>query len=308
MTVNTPRKIAVLLNALIVGSLCSSVFAQDILNDYEKVALNSPEGWAMAHTLASALNLGAAPAQTLGLWQWRLSAQLSSIPHLSREEQRVGFGGFKLEDMNKSPVFGRGLVSVGLPAGFTGELSWTPEVQIDGAKPEHLFGVALERALVQVGPWQFGARVYAVRGDGTGDTTCSKRVAGFAAGSADNPFGCIAPSADRIRMDQEGVELMLSRSSADGRWQPFAAYADTRLHPYVGINAQVFTSIDRSELEAEGNVQSYSLGTTFQSSPSWRVSAALSYTPLDVRRPPLRETGNGDFWSVRVALAWQRRS
>jgi len=292
----------------IAASLSTPAFAQDVLNDYEKVAFDSPEGWAMAHTLSSALNLGTAPAEDLGQWQWRLSAQLSSIPHLSREEQRVGFGGFKLEDMNKSPVFGRGIFALGLPAGFTGELSWTPPVEIGGAKPNNLFGVALERAIVQVGQWQLSGRVYALRGDATGDTTCSKRVAGFAPGSADNPFGCIAPSDDNIRMDQEGLELMLSRRSADGRWQPFIAYADTRMHPYVKINAKVFTSIDRSELEAQGNTQTYSLGTTFQASPSWRISAAASYTPLDVRRAPLRETGNGDFWSVRLSLAWQARS
>jgi hypothetical protein len=297
-----------LLATTIAGSLSTAALAQDVLNDYEKKTFDSPEGWAMAHTLTSALNLGLAPAQDLGLWRWRITAQISSIPHLSRDEQRVGFGGFKLEDMNKSPVFGRGVVALGLPAGFTGELSWTPPVEIDGAKPENLFGVALERAIVQVGPWQVGGRVYALRGDGTGDTTCSEQVAGFAPGSVDNPFGCIAPSDDRIRMDQEGMELMLSRRSANGRWQPFIAYADTRMHPYVRINAQVFSSIDRSELEAEGNTQTYSLGTTYQASAGWRLSAALSYTPLNVRRPPLRETGNGDFWSVRIALAWQPRS
>lgn len=292
----------------VLGGLHTAALAQDVLNDYEKTPFDSPEGWAMAHTLTSAVNLGAAPAQSLGLWHWRLSAQLSSIPHLSSEEQRVGFGGFKLEDLNKSPVFGRGIVSLGLPAGFTGELSWTPPVEIDGAKPESLFGLALERALVQLGSWQLSGRAYALRGDGTGDITCSKRVAGFTPGSVDNPFGCIAPSDDRLRMDQEGVELMLSRHSADGRWQPFAAVAHTRMHPYVHVNARVFTSIDRSELEARGNVQTYSLGAAYQASTTWRLSAAFSYTPLEVRRPPLRETGNGDFWSVRIALAWQPRT
>lgn len=297
-----------LFTAVIAASLSSAALGQDVLNDYEKVAFDSPEGWAMAHTLASALNLGIAPAEDMGLWQWRISAQLSSIPHLSRAEQRVGFGGFKLEDMNKSPVFGRGVFAVGLPAGFTGELSWTPPVEIDGAKPHNLFGVAIERAILKMGQWQFGGRVYALRGNGTGDTTCSKRVAGFAPGSADNPFGCIAPSDDNIRMDQEGVELMLSRRSTDGRWQPFIAFADTRMHPYVQINARVFTSIDRSELEAAGNTQTFSLGTTFQLAPTWRLSAAVAYTPLDVRRAQQRKIDEGDFWSVRISLAWQARS
>jgi hypothetical protein len=296
---------SLLVISIAISVLTTVAHAQDVLNDYEKLALDTPEGWAMAHTLSSGLYLGSAPAQDLGLGKWRLSAQMSSIPHLKREEQRVGFGGFKLEDMNKSPVFGRGVFAIGLPAGFTGEVSWTPPVEIDGAKPEGLFGIALERALLKMDQWQLGARVFAVRGDARGDTTCSERVASFEPGGADNPFGCIAPSDDRIRMDQEGVELMLSRLSADGRWQPFLAYADTRLHPYVHIKAQVFNSLDRSRLESEGNVQTFSLGSSFQPSPSWLWSAAFSYTPLDVRRPPLRETGNGDFWSFRVALAWQ---
>lgn len=280
--------------------------AQDVLYDYEREAFDSPEGWAMAHTVAASLNLGTGPARRLAAGEWQISAEMSSIPHLSREDQRVGFGGYKLEDMNKSPVFGRGRLHIGLPAAISAELSWTPPLEINGGRPEHLFGLALERALWQGEAWSLGARVFAVRGDASGDTTCSRSVASQAIGTAGNPFGCRAPSDDTLRLDHEGVELVASRSFGDGRWQPFVGLASTRMNPYVEIKALVFDSLDLSELESSGTVQTLSAGTLFTVSPQWQVSAAVSWTPLEVRRPQQYNSRSHDFWSIRLGLAWHR--
>jgi hypothetical protein len=279
--------------------------AQDVLFDYERESFDSPEGWAMAHTVSASLNLGAGPAATLERGDWRVSAELGSIPHLSREEQRVGFGGYKLEDMNKSPVFGRGRLHVGLPGAITAELSWTPPLEINGGKPQHLFGVALERNLWRGEDWSLGGRLFALRGDARGDTTCSRSVARQAPGSAGNLYGCRAPSDDTLRMDHEGIELMLSRRVGDGRWQPFVALASTHMNPYVEIEALVFDSLDLSELESSGTVQTLSAGTQWRVSPQWQASLALSWTPLDVRRPPQFNSASQDYWSVRVGLGWQ---
>jgi hypothetical protein len=287
------------------GVAMPAAISQDILSDYEREAFDSPEGWAMAHTVSASLNLGSGPAATLAPGDWRLSAELGSIPHLSREDQRVGFGGYKLEDMNKSPVFGRGRLHVGLPAAITAELSWTPPLEINGGKPQQLFGAALERALWQGGDWTLGARLFAVRGDARGDTTCSRRVARHVPGSANNLYGCRAPSDDTLRMDHEGIELMLSRRIGDGRWQPFVALASTHMTPYVEIEALVFDSLDLSELESSGTVQTLSAGTQWQVTPQWQASLALSWTPLDVRRPPQFNSRSQDFWSVRLGLGWQ---
>jgi len=280
--------------------------AQDILADYERETFDSPEGWAMAHTVAASLNLGAGPSSPLALWDWRVSAEMGSIPHLSREEQRVGFGGYKLEDMNKSPVFGRARLHIGLPASITAELSWTPPLEINGGSPHNLVGLALERPLWQGESWTIGGRLFAVRGDAKGDTTCSRSVASYAPGTAENPYGCRAPSADTLRMDHEGVELMASRALANGRWQPFVALASTQMSPYVEIKALVFDSLDLSELESGGTVQTLSLGTVYEANPDWQFSIAVSWTPLDVRRPPQFTSRNHDFWSIRLGLGWDR--
>lgn len=291
---------------LILTMAGQNALAQDVLFDYEREAFDSPEGWAMAHTVAATLNLGAGPSRPMAVGDWRISAELGSIPHLSREEQRVGFGGFKLEDMNKSPVFGRGRLHLGLPAAITAELSWTPPLEINGGKPENLIGLGLERSLWQGEAWRVGARLFAVRGDATGDTTCSRSVAAQAPGTAANPYGCRAPSNDTLRLDHEGVELMVSRPLGTGRWEPWVALASTHMNPYVEIRAQVFDSLDLSELESSGTVQTLSAGTLFELSPQWQLSAALSWTPLDVRRPLQYNSRRHDFWSVRLGLAWLR--
>ncbi len=304
MTKTMRLAIACLAGLTAPATLVSQAQAQEILRDYERETFDSPEGWAMAHTLSSSLNLGALPPEILAPWQWNVSAEMGSIPHLSREEQRVGFGGYKLEDMNKSPVFGRGRVSVGLPGGVAIEASWTPPVQVDGARPEGIYGLALEKSVFDQKGWQLGVRLFALRGEASGATTCSRSVASSPVGSAENPFGCRAPSHDRLRLDHEGIELMASHRIPNSRWQPFIAMAKTQANPYVKIKALVFDSLDLSELETSGSLDTLSIGTVYHATPDWRVSAAFSYTPLDVRRPPLRQSRDANFWSVRLGLAW----
>lgn len=292
--------------ALISTTISSAVFAQAPGSGYDFEAFDSPEGWAMAHNLASALNLGSGPAEHRGVFSWKIEAELASIPHLSKAQQRVGFGGFKPEDMNKSPVFGRARVSVALPAAVTAELSWTPPLEIDGAKPESLFGLALERELVSVGPWSLGGRLHAVRGHASADVTCSRDVASQAPGSPSNLFGCSGPSVDRLRMNQQGAEVMLSRSLLDGRLQPFVAYALTHFRPFVEVEAPLFDSLHFWELQSSGSVDTLTLGARVAITPVWQSSVAFSYTPLSVIRPRMANRQHDDFWSLRVSVA--RRS
>ncbi len=290
--------------ALIATLMTFSAQAQDLVVGYENKPFDSPEGWAMAHTLSTALNLGSGPAEDLGLFKFRLEAELSSIPHLSTEQQQVGFGGYKPEDLNKSPVFGRARVSVGLPAAMTVELSWTPPLEINGSKPHSLFGLALERAIFSSDNWQFGGRIHAVRGHGSGDVSCSRETASFEPGSEGNPYFCNGPSVDRIRMNQEGAELMLSGTAFDGRIQPFFALATTRFRPFVKVEAPIFDTLHYWELESRGTVETLTIGARFTPTARWKTSAAFSYTPLSVNRPFSNNGRSDDFWSVRVSAAW----
>ncbi len=284
-------------------SASTHLCAQDTVMTRDKVDFDSPEGWAMAHATASTMTDAARPLQSMPEGNIRLSMAFNSIPHISAEDTRVGFGGFKLEDLNKSPVFGRATVHVGLPASFVASLSWTPPVRINGAKARDLYALTVERTMYQGQIWQFGARLYAQTGAVTGDITCSRDVAAHAPGSPENPFGCQAPSRDIASLDHHGFMLSASRAMADA-WQPFAALALTRMTPEVRVRAHVFEVHDRSEVYSRGTTASITLGTTHQINAQWRWSGALRYTPLDARRPVGTRTRNDDHWAVHGTVSW----
>ena len=131
----------------------------------------------MAFTTASSLNLGQSTPKKISPGELILSAELSSIPSLSKEQQKVGFNGLKDEDLNKSPIFGRVRISYGLPWNTTAEISWTPPFEIDGAKPENLWGLAFSRPLIQQEKIDLGIRIFVTRGDVKADVTCSEEKA-----------------------------------------------------------------------------------------------------------------------------------
>jgi hypothetical protein len=296
-------KKTVLWNFALLWLFSLDLHAQEGTSRTQQVGLDSTEGWAMAHAMSSTLNLGHGPPKVLPVMGYRFSAEIGSIPHIRREDTRVGFGGFKLEDLNKSPVFGRGTVHVGMPGSFTLAVSWTPPVSVNGAKPKNLFGVALEKRLVASNGWELAARVYAQTGDAQGDITCSRRVATHPPGSADNPFGCREKSRDTLRLDHHGGELLVSRMLAD-RWQPYAAVAVTQARPKTNVSARVFDILDEPELRTRGTLTTTTLGTGYRLSEQWGLTGAVSYTPLYVRRPPERNRRSHDFWSVRLGVSW----
>lgn len=295
-------RLVLALSALV---MAEGAVAQAVVGGREHLALETPEGWAMARTTAATLNLGPAPPGDLAPWEIAINAELGSIPHVDSADTRVGFGGTKFEDLNKSPVFGRGRLMLGLPAGFSVEFSWSPPVEIDGVRPDGIYGLALERPLYRGDRWRVGARLFGQAGHAEGDITCSEAVAGRPPGSGDNPFGCVAPSDDDIELDHGGAELFVSASLRDGRWQPFASLAASRIDPEVQVNARVFDVIDRSQLVTEGTIRTGTLGIALEPSPAWQWTAAFSYTPLDVRRPPDFTEESDDFWSVRLGLTWR---
>jgi len=71
------------------------MFFSSIAYSDQKVDLDSPEGWAMAFMTASAQNLGQAPPHTLNVRDISISAELSSIPRLSKEQQKNWFWRFQ---------------------------------------------------------------------------------------------------------------------------------------------------------------------------------------------------------------------
>ena len=266
----------------------------------QKVDLDSPEGWAMAFMTASAQNLGQMPPHSINLKDISISAELSSIPHLTREQQRIGFGGYKDEDLNKSPAFGRVRANIGLPWEFNAEISWTPPIQSNGSKPDHLWGAALSRPLVNNEKISVGVRLFLLRGGVIASVTCSEDTVAFAPYTLRNSAGCVAQSEDKLQMDHEGVEFFLSFNNSSAI-RPWISLASSNIDNSVEIDAPLKSGRERAAVYSTGSIQTLTFGLIYEISNNLSLNVASSYTPLDVQRPTSL-SDNDNFWNVRAGL------
>jgi hypothetical protein len=261
-----------------------------------------PEAWAMAYMTASTLYHGFDVPNTVQPRALRFGAEIANIPKIDEADLRVGFNGNKLEDLNKSPVFGRGRLWVGLPWDLSMELAYTPPVQIDGVRADRIVGLALGRPLFRHDNWRIGARAFAQHGRASGDITCSREVVAFGVDDFENnPFGCRAPSDDEAELDHYGVEF-------SAIWQrdglsPMVAWSIARIDPHVQVNAQVFDTVDRAQLATEGYLRSGTLGVEYRMKNDMRWFLAGTWTPLEVDRRNGRESD--DFWSIHLLFQIQ---
>ena len=281
-------------------TLALLMFFSSVAYSDQKLDLDSPEGWAMAFMTASAQNLGQAPPHAVKVRDISISAELSSIPRLSKAQQRIGFGGFKDEDLNKSPVFGRLRANIGLPWNLDAEISWTPPLQINDSKPDHLWGAALSKPLVNNEKISIGLRLFLLRGGVTASVTCSEDTINFAPYTLQNTAGCIGLSDDKLQMDHEGVEVFLSFKNAS-TILPWISLASSNIDNSVEIDAPLEVGRERATVYSSGTTHTLSFGFNYDIRENWSLNAASSYTPLDVQRPN-DSSDNDDFWNVRLGL------
>ena len=266
----------------------------------QEVDFSSPEGWGMAFMTTSSQNLGQMPPQSVNIKDISISAELSSIPRLSKEQQKIGFGGFKDEDLNKSPAFGRIRASIGLPWDLNAEISWTPPIQINNSKPDNLWGAAVSKPIINNEKIGLGLRLFLVRGGAIASVTCSEDNLNFDLYTPQNTAGCIALSDDKLKMDHEGIEIFLSLNNSSAIL-PWISLASSNLDNSVEINAPLEVGRERATVYSSGTTQTISFGFTYDFNEDWSFNASSSYTPLDVRRPNYN-SGNDNFWNVRFGL------
>ena len=270
----------------------------------QKVAFDSPEGWAMAYMNVATLNLGLTPANARAFGQGRIAAELSSIPSLTDEQQKVGFGGFKLEDLNQSPIFGRVRASIGIGWDITAEIAHTPSVAINGARANGVWGLALSKPLLTTQRWAIGLRAFGQSGTVTADVTCSASVANAPVFTTENPFGCVSPSKDRLTVDHHGGEITITHSPMAGKIQPWAGWAMTWMTPKVEINAPLKNTLQQGVLQSQGHSHTFSLGFSYSNNEPWGIHLASSFTPLNVKRSSSNIDGRDDFWNFKVGFSW----
>jgi hypothetical protein len=275
--------------------------AQDVVRNDEDLGSTRPEAWAMNYMTASTLMTSFGEAPVLAPWQWRAALDVGHIPSLDDSQRRVGFLGTKEEDLNKSPVFGRIRVMLGLPAGFVVDVGYTPEVRLRGSQPRELFAVALGRKFYERDHFTFSMRAFGQHGRAHGDITCPGRLAN--APLAENPYGCREPSDDRIVMNYYGVDATTSWSFRP--WQAYATLGYARTELEVQVDALTFDFRDRSLLTARGSWPFLAVGARHDIDRNWSLGFELLYVPLRVQREIDGATERDPFTGIRLQLAYR---
>jgi opacity protein-like surface antigen len=270
----------------------------------ETLDFNRPESWALKYYTSLTLFTGMDVPQHRRAGQVDLALEGGQVPQLSADQARVGFDGTKVEDVNKTRVFGRLRGSVGLGRGFGLEVGYTPPLKVGGARP-NLLAIAIGRPF-DVASFRLGVRGFGQIGAIDADITCS---AGEVAAGADpqrNPFNCIAPSQDRSHQKVAGLELV---AGYDGfkHVKPHVGVGVHYMDLEFDINAVYSGGLvsDHETQRTSGTTASATAGVTFEISRRLRLGAEVFYSWLSVVRPPATAAVNDGLLNVRFFVSYR---
>jgi hypothetical protein len=258
-----------------------------------------PEAWAMKYFNSVSILTGLGPPRARETWSFEIGLELDTIPRLDEDQRRVGFGGLKVEDLNRLPVFFRPRLTIGLPAKWSLDLAYVPPLEVRGVK-SHLLALGLERPVYSAGPWTLGVRFYGQIGEVESDFTCSEDDASHPPGSPDNIWGCEAPSEDEVTLNYLGVAFTGGHRyrKTDFHWGLAANYMDMEFQ----VNALTFGVVDQTLLLADGWTWSFNGGASWSLGGRTSLAVELFYSPLSVVRPPSTSTENDPLLNLRTML------
>ena len=186
------------------------------------------------------------------------------------------------------------------------ELSYTPPLEIKGAKPKNLWGIALAKSIISNDSINLGVRYYRLAGNAIADVTCSKDTVNEPLYTAGNPSGCISVSKDRIDLGHQGFEILLENNQTNTNIRPYVSLASTKIDSSVRIDAELELSREVAFVKTSGTLSTLSFGLNYQLSDDWQLNLGTSFTPLDVNRPS-PAGGDDDFWNVKLGFSWNPR-
>lgn len=266
--------------------------AQTIVRGTERITSDRPEDWAVRYFTSTTLLGGFMVPQRLDAGSMLIGSELVWIPYLTTEQQRVGFRGTKLEDLNQAPVFARPRITIGLPASFAATVAFVPPIETFGVKPQ-LVGLALERPFYESDRWMIGWRAYGQLGTVRAAVTCPEAAVPFAAGSPQNPAGCLEPSSDLATLRYAGLEISTGDVTAGRRVTPHLGGAVNYFDNTFETNARRFDFhdgtgrtefIDRTIQRSDGLTFSVTAGVGLHLTDRLDGAIDVFYAPLWVVR------------------------
>ena len=290
---------AKVLGILLVAIAVSGPVSAQVIDDVEVLDWDRPEAWAMKYFNSVSILTGLGPPTAREPWTFSVGLELDTIPRLSEDQRRIGFGGAKVEDINRLPAIFRPRVTVGLPAKISLDVAWVPPVEVRGVE-SNLLAIALERPFYSAGPWTLGVRIYGQLGKVSGDFTCSEDDASFPPGPPDNIYGCEAPSEDELTLNYLGAAFTggYRLKKTDFHWGVAANYMDMEFQ----VNALTYGFHDQSLLVTDGWTWSVNGGASWRLGGRTSLAVELFYSPLSVIRPPSTSQENDFLLNLRTML------
>jgi hypothetical protein len=149
------------------------------------------------------------------------AVEVSYLPPLSTEQRTTGSD--KPESTNLAPLFARPRLAARLPGGLGLELSWIPPVRVFDVKA-NLFAGALSRSFALPGRVHLVPRAALLAGRVEGPITCNRETAVDRGAALATYFTYVCysnDSRDYFEPAHVSGELLVARTSASGRWQPY---------------------------------------------------------------------------------------
>ena len=292
------------IGALLVAIAVAGPLSAQVIDDVEVLDWDRPEAWAMKYfSSVSILTGDSGPPVSRESWTFSVGLELDTIPRLSEDQRRIGFGGSKVEDINRLPALFRPRVTVGLPAKISLDVAWVlPPVEVRGVE-SNLFAVALERPFFSSGSWTLG--VSRLRSTRKG-LRRFHMFGGRSRLSTRTPGQCL-----RLRGAVSGrTDPQLPRRRIHGRISveedPASLGSGGQLYGH-GVSGErpdlLASSTEACCLPTAGHGRSATNGGA-----SWRLGGRISpaaeifYSPLSVIRPPSTSQDNDPLFNVRTML------
>lgn len=278
---------------------CSLTTSAQVIDDVEELDWDRPEAWAMKFFNSVSIFTGLGAPRERRPWSFEIGLELDTIPHLSEDQRRIGFGGVKVEDINRLPVFFRPRVTMGLPSAFSVDLAWVPPVEIEGVT-SNLVALGIERPFLRTGSWVLGARLSGQLGTVGGDLTCSAEEAAHPPGSPGNIWGCESPSDDELTLNHVSIAFTggVRVKKTTFHWGLAATYMDMKFQ----VDAITDGILDRTLLLASGWAWSVAAGAEWDLGRRFSFAGELFYSPLSVIRPPSAAADNDALFNLRTML------
>ncbi|NNM32733.1 MAG: hypothetical protein HKO53_06685, partial [Gemmatimonadetes bacterium] len=261
------------------------------------IEFDRPESWAMKYFTSVSLLTGLGVPGVVGEGNVVVGLEGGFIPELTDEQRTVGFNGTKLEDLNKTSVFGRIRVSLGLTGDAEFTLAWVPPVELNGATP-NLFAAAVGAPIFRTEAARVGLRVYGQIGSVSGDFTCDAETVAAGDDGTLNPFGCERISDDNTTQQYLGVEVGIATEI--GRTvEPYLTVGGNRFSTRFETNALTRGVLDRSTFETSGYTLHTTAGVSVRVNSRVRVVGEAFYSPLDVVRFAAPSSENDGLFNGR---------